>query len=163
MTGKREGNKPLTQQAVFRIGLILITVLVVFAFVRQSQVPASFGQYGRFRGDSISEAASKKIIFAGSSKDCSGCHQQVIAATSRGKHGDMDCQSCHGPAARHLDNPGVWSPVVKGDEELCASCHRQIAGRTKKQVATVKPLLHSGGMECTGCHDPHEPWSRLGG
>lgn len=154
---------PITQQATFRIGMILISVLVMFFFARQMFIPASYGEYGRYRGDSIGEAAAREPSFAGSSKDCGECHRDVFNFTASGEHKGMDCQSCHGPAAKHMQNPAAWSPKVKGNEELCASCHRKIAGRVDGQIATVKPLMHSGGVDCVRCHDPHRPWAKLGG
>lgn len=163
MTVRREGGSPITGQALFRIGIILITALVIFAFARQIMIPESFGQYGRYRGDSISENASRKVNFAGSSTDCGGCHQEVVKAVAGASHSGMDCQSCHGPAAKHLSQPGTWSPRVEGSAELCGSCHRTIAGRADGKIATVKPLMHSGGVTCTRCHDPHRPWAKLGG
>lgn len=163
MTGNGEGGSKLTQQAVFRIGIILISALVIFAFVRQLFIPASFGQYGRYRGDSISEVAAKEVNYAGSNNDCGECHRKVFNAVALGEHSSMNCQTCHGPAAKHLKKPAAWSPVVKGTAEACAACHKKIAGRLDERIATVKPLLHSGGVDCVRCHNPHQPWAKLGG
>lgn len=160
---RKEDESPITQQAIFRIGVILISVVVIFLFARQMMIPDSFGQYGRYRGDNINENASRQVSFAGSSKDCAGCHREVYRAVAGASHSGMDCQSCHGPAAKHISKPGAWSLRVEGSAELCGSCHRTIAGRADGKIATVKPLMHSGGVTCTRCHDPHRPWAKLGG
>lgn len=164
MTEKRTNEKgPITQHALFRIGVILISVLVLFAFAKEMAIPASFGEYGRYRGDSIGETAAKAPSFAGSSKDCGECHRDIYSYVSEAEHKGLDCQSCHGPAAKHVQKPSALSPKVIGNEELCAACHRKIAGRVDGLIATVKPMMHSGGVDCVRCHDPHRPWAKLGG
>ncbi|MFZ5640308.1 MAG: cytochrome c3 family protein [Bacillota bacterium] len=161
--GSREGGRPFYEQAVFRVGVILVSALLGFLFVRQLMIPDSFGQYGRYRGDSLGEAAALAVNYAGGSGDCGECHRQVFNRTAQGEHGGLDCQSCHGPAAKHVKKPAAWSPVVKADAELCAACHRQITGRLDEKIAAVKPLMHSGGLDCGRCHDPHRPRAGLGG
>ncbi|HWJ03087.1 MAG TPA: hypothetical protein VNU93_05365, partial [Verrucomicrobiae bacterium] len=63
----------------------------------------------------------------------------------------------------HVSKPTASSLKIIGIPELCGSCHRQIAGRQDGKIATVRPLMHSGGVTCTRCHDPHRPWAKLGG
>ncbi|MDA8234673.1 MAG: hypothetical protein M0Z31_07755 [Clostridia bacterium] len=158
----REDEKVFTQQAVVRVGLILASVLVVFFFARWLVTPESFGQYGRYRGDSIGEAAAREVSFAGDNTACKACHQEVFLAVSRNEHGKLNCQSCHGPAAKHANDTALEMPKVTGNAELCGPCHMETAGRNKR-VATVKLQLHSGGVECTRCHDPHRPYGKLRG
>ncbi len=156
VTIRQEDGNP-SAQAVFRIGVILVLAVVIFVIVRQMMIPASFGQYGRYRGNSISENASLNAAYAGSSNDCGECHQQEFMALAQAQHREIDCQSCHGPAAKHVSKPAVTSPIVQETAELCNSCHRQIAGRQDGKIVTVRPLLHSGGVNCTRCHNPHRP------
>lgn len=163
MIRKIEGRGPFTQQAVFRVGIILATIIVVFGFLKWLAVPSTFGQYGRYRGDSISEATSLPINFAGGNQACGKCHQKDLNYISQGEHGTMDCQSCHGPAVEHIKNPAAGYTKVKGTAEFCGACHQKIAGRSKQDIATVTLQIHSGGVECVKCHDPHQPWARLGG
>ncbi len=155
---------PFSQRAVVRVGFLLLCVLVIFAFVRQLMIPESFGEYGRYRGASVGEVAGRDINFAGGgNKNCESCHPGNVQALAQGEHKSLDCQSCHGPAAKHLKNPAARDLAVKGDAELCGACHRDIAGRSKERIATVKLQMHSGGVECARCHDPHQPWAKLGG
>ena len=164
MAEKREGKGTFTQQAVVRIGFILICIVVAFAFVRQLFVPASFGEFGRYRGASVSEVASRSITYAGGGNNvCAQCHQDKVQALSQAQHGTMDCQTCHGPAAKHIKKPADQSLAIQGSVELCGACHRDIAGRTDGQIATVRLEMHSGGVDCIRCHDPHQPWAKLGG
>jgi 2',3'-cyclic-nucleotide 2'-phosphodiesterase (5'-nucleotidase family) len=60
--------------------------------------------------------------------ECVGCH--VVAYKKPGGFVDMNatptladvqCESCHGPGARHLANPGA--PYGKAGKQSCAPCH----------------------------------------
>ena len=159
--GDKEPKIPLAKQAVFRVGLALFIVIVLFAIAMQLAIPDSFGEYGRFRGDSIAENVSQDAIFASGNEACATCHSGVSQVVSSANHGQMDCQTCHGPAAAHTKNPGSVQPKVEQPTELCIGCHAETQGRL--ELATVKPELHSGGLDCLKCHNPHEPWAKIRG
>ncbi len=163
MDKKTGGESPFFQRAYVRVGLLLLTVLIIFGTVRQLSIPPSFGEYGRYRGDSIGENVAKKVNFALGNDDCKKCHLNLFQIISQAEHKGLNCQSCHGPAANHVSNPASGTPKVIGNEELCGSCHRQIAGRTKEMITMVMPLWHSGGVECAKCHNPHQPREAIGG
>lgn len=153
-------KKNYFDQAVVRVGLLLIIVLVIFAIVRLAFIPDSFGQYGRYRGDSIQENVNIQASFAEGTGACAKCHDNVLSALRSAQHAKIDCQTCHGPGENHRSNPKGFSLRIKGDKSLCATCHSTIAGRKDKGIATVDPVMHSGGVICTKCHNPHQP---LGG
>lgn len=164
MARKEESSVPFSQRPVVRIGTILFVLVVVFAFVRQLAIPASFGEFGRYRGADVSEVASRDINFAGGgNSECGQCHQDKLQALSKGEHSSLNCQTCHGPAAKHVKKPDEQSPKVAGSAELCGACHKDIAGRDGQQIKTVQLQTHSGGLECAECHNPHNPLSMLGG
>lgn len=154
----------LTQKAVFRVSFLLLCAVVIFGLVRTLLVPVSFGEYGRYRGDSITEVASREVNFAGGGNDtCGKCHQDHYLALTQAEHKQLNCQTCHGPGAKHAAKAGSQSLAVKGDAGLCGACHQETTGRVTQQIATVKLQMHSGGVECGRCHDPHRPWAKLGG
>lgn len=157
-----EPKIPRTRQAVFRIGLTLITVIALFAFARQMAIPATFGEYGRYRGDSIAENVNHEVNFASSGAICAGCHKDAFQVVSSANHGKMDCQTCHGPAAKHTENPGSGQPRIEKATALCLSCHSETQGRAG-QLATIKPQSHNTGLDCTQCHVPHSPWAKIRG
>lgn len=147
-------------QASIRVGLLLFIVLVIFGIVRQLSVPESFGQYGGYRGDSIQENINVQVSFAEGIGTCAKCHDNIINELSSAQHAKIDCQTCHGPGEKHKDSPKRFPLKISGDKDLCAACHSTIAGRQGKDIATVDPVMHSGGVICTKCHNPHQP---LGG
>ncbi|MHB1405914.1 MAG: cytochrome c3 family protein [Desulfitobacteriaceae bacterium] len=153
-----------SQHAVFRAGVTVLFILLVFAIFGYMSVPKSFGQYGYYRGDNVTEWVSMDLSYAPPGNTvCSKCHEQVVQATSQAEHNKLNCQSCHGPLMAHVRKPAESHPAVAGNAELCGTCHRELVGRTKEQIASVKVGEHSGGLDCTRCHDPHQPWSKIGG
>ena len=52
---------------------------------------------------------------------------------------DVGCQSCHGPGARHADDP-TQAVVVRNDTEACAPCHSRRAPLTDRGILT-EPLF----------------------
>lgn len=154
------GKRTILNQAFFRVGLLLIIVLIIFFSAMQLFIPQSFGQYGGYRGDSIRENANFEISFAEGTGACAKCHNNTISELGSAQHANIDCQTCHGPGEKHKNSPKSFSLKISGDKNLCASCHSTIAGRQGKEIATVNPVMHSGGVICTKCHDPHQP---LGG
>lgn len=164
MAGKIKETGGFTQKAVVRVGLLLSVVVVLFAFGRQMAIPSSYGEYGRYRGNNVSEVVSKSANYAGGgSATCRDCHQSQYQAVIQKEHGGFDCQTCHGPAANHVKKPKEFSPKVEADAELCGSCHRQITGRDDAKIATIRIDSHSGGVACGRCHNPHQPRAGLGG
>lgn len=163
MTGRTQGRANLLQKPVFRVGLILIGVLVLFVIAQQLSIPKSFGQYGYFRGDNVSEWASQEGNYASGNQVCEKCHQVVVQGLSQGEHGGLDCQSCHGPALKHVQKPAASKLKVAGTAEVCGICHRKLAGRSGEQIRTIELGIHNGGVACIRCHNAHQPWAQLGG
>lgn len=163
MAKEREGGFRFTQSALFRIGLLLGLVLVIFAFVRTTAVPASFGEYGRYRGDNIAENINKEVGFTKDNSVCGKCHQNEFQTLAGNEHQGLNCESCHGPGTRHTQQPAAVSLKITETAELCSSCHAKIAARSEDKIATVIPFMHSGGGDCAMCHNPHKPWGKIGG
>ena len=144
--------------AGFRATILVILIVICFFVAKQFAKPKSFGEFGFYRGDNVAEWIAMEQNYAPpGNKTCSKCHDQIVQLTSLAEHGKLDCQSCHGPLMAHVLKPTVSHPKVAGNAELCGTCHKEIVGRTKDQIATVKVGEHSGGLDCVRCHDPHQP------
>lgn len=163
MAEERGGGFKFTQSALFRIGVLLGLVLVIFAFVRTAAVPASFGEYGRYRGDNIEENINKEVGFTKDNSVCGTCHQSEIQVLAGAEHKGLNCESCHGPGSKHTAQPAAVSLKIEESVEICSSCHAQIAARPEDKIATVRPMMHSGGGDCVLCHNPHRPSAKIGG
>jgi len=145
---------------LFRLAAVFIVGCLLFLGMRQFLVPKSFGQYGHYRGAAIGEIASRPVNFAGH-QACEGCHADVLEKKKVGRHVQVNCEACHGPLAKHADDPSV-QPVKLDTAVLCVRCHEANAAKPKgfPQVASAD---HSTGLPCDTCHQPHSPAIIAGG
>jgi len=146
---------------LFRVAAVFLVGFVLFLIVRGVLVPRSFGQYGHYRGNAIGEIAALPISYAGH-QVCEGCHTDVADLKSKGVHKGVSCESCHGPLAKHADDPASVQPVKLDTAKLCVRCHEANLAKPKNfpQVASGD---HSGGAPCDSCHQPHSPALTGGG
>jgi Cytochrome c7 and related cytochrome c len=145
---------------LFRLAAVFMVGILVFLGMRAFLVPKSFGQYGHYRGNAITEIAARPVNFAGH-QTCESCHADVLDKKKDGRHARVNCEACHGPLAKHADDPSV--PPAKLDTAvLCVRCHEANAAKPKgfPQVASAD---HSAGLPCDTCHQPHSPAITAGG
>ena len=96
---------------------------------------------------------------------CAECHEaqtKSLAGTQHGKQAfknlsTQGCQSCHGPAAKHLEDPGNadFQPTLKklSPVDLAARCQQCHAGGDH---FFWKGGRHAArGVTCTDCHSVH--------
>lgn len=140
---------------LFRLALVMAIAAVALVLMRAAVVPHSFGQYGHYRGDAVSEIAARPIAFAGH-QACEGCHTDVVEQKKLGKHGVLSCEVCHGALSRHADDPTSVAPPKLDTAVICARCHEANSAKPKAfpQVVTAD---HSSGIACDICHQPHKP------
>jgi len=155
MTRFKDAEHLFRLAAVFLVGVIALLVL------RSFLVPRSFGQYGHYRGKAIAETAALPVSYAGH-QVCEGCHTDVLDLKSKGVHKGVACESCHGPLAKHADDPASVQPAKLDIAKLCVRCHEANIAKPKNfpQVASEE---HSGGAACNSCHQPHSPAMIAGG
>jgi hypothetical protein len=53
----------------------------------------------------MTEIAARPVNFAGH-QACEDCHTDVLEKKKSGKHVHVNCEACHGPLAKHVDDPG---------------------------------------------------------
>lgn len=140
---------------LIRPALVFVAGLLVFLLLRQAVVPASFGQYGHYRGAALEEIRNAPAHFAGEAV-CAACHPGEAATKAKGKHRTVHCEACHGAAASHAEDPEKHKPARVEIGKLCVRCHEADAAKPAwfKQVRSRE---HSGGASCEACHQPHSP------
>jgi uncharacterized CHY-type Zn-finger protein len=146
---------------LFRFAGLFVLAFLVFLVVRQYVVPKSFGQYGHYRGAAIGEIAAHPVKYAGHDS-CETCHADVLDVKKAGKHAHVNCEACHGPLAKHADDPASVTPVLPDTAVLCARCHTASAAKPKG-FPQVAPEDHSTGLSCQTCHKLHSPGMEAGG
>jgi hypothetical protein len=140
---------------------LFLGIVTAYSIARYFLTPASFGEYGWYRGDALGELAAREPVFAGK-KSCEECHSEQVQKLSKFEHKGLACEGCHGPLQAHADNPDV-QPDKRSHYGACVRCHEANPSRPKwhKQIVSkthyadskpgAKPSL------CTECHVPHAP------
>jgi uncharacterized CHY-type Zn-finger protein len=146
---------------LFRFAGIFVFLFIVFLIVRGYVVPKSFGKYGHYRANAITDIAAHPIKFAGH-QTCESCHVDVLDVKKAGKHAHVNCEACHGALAKHAEDPTSVVPVKPDTAVLCVRCHEKSVARPKDfpQVASAD---HANGIPCQTCHNPHNPMPGAGG
>lgn len=148
-------NKLKDAGHLFRFAALFVLAFLVFLVVRHFVVPKTFGEYGHYRGAAIGEIAARPVHFAGHAA-CEACHSDIADTKHAGKHVTVNCEACHGPLARHADDPTSVDPGKPDTAVLCVRCHAASAARPK-DFPQVVAADHSNGMPCQTCHNPHSP------
>lgn len=140
---------------LIRVAALFVAAMAVFLVARRIVVPATFGEYGHFRGAALAELRTRPISFAGRST-CEMCHDDQLKVLAGSKHKGVACEACHGPQAKHADDPEGVKPILPDTKVLCARCHEANAAKPTKFPQVISKD-HSGGEACNGCHQPHSP------
>ena len=139
---------------LFRIFLLVVGIVVSYAIARYFLTPASFGEYGWYRGAALAEVAAQDRVYAGK-KACDECHSDEYQKLMKYEHKSVACESCHGPGQAHADDPRPDN-IEKSTFATCLRCHEANPSRPQwhKQVRSRD---HYTGSKCTECHVPHAP------
>jgi len=141
---------------ILRLVILTATVVVTYGLGRVLMTPATYGDYGAYRGAAIGEIASANPVFSGM-KACDECHSEVLEKLAAFKHQTLSCESCHGPSREHANDPDINPPKVKFADGDCLRCHQPSPSRPL-WLKQVDPIDHYRGKEqCTDCHLPHSP------
>jgi DmsE family decaheme c-type cytochrome len=92
---------------------------------------------------------------------CANCHGAYAKSFAENVHRGDGCESCHGPASRHVETrgkePGLIYSFKQGNPavlaETCARCHEQ---NTCAEGARWRTSKHANrGVTCVSCHRAH--------
>jgi hypothetical protein len=136
------------------VRLVLLTLAIVGSYLiaRAVLTPASFGEFGWYRGEALVELRSRPPVYAGK-QACDECHSDELQKLAKFEHKTLSCEACHGVSREHAENPDILPVKLTGSH--CIRCHEANPSRPKwfKQIV-VKD--HYPG-KCTECHVPHQP------
>jgi DmsE family decaheme c-type cytochrome len=92
---------------------------------------------------------------------CATCHEDAVKgfgsthharALAQGKAEANQCESCHGPRSKHVENPGdelAFDKLTTPQQSaVCLQCHQ---GGTR--MGWKAGAHHRGDVSCTSCHD----------
>lgn len=151
------------QMHIFRPLLVVLAVVGVILLVRNFVVPAEFGahergyMYGWHNKADEERWKGFKIKFQGT-EYCKDCHDKNYDSIKQSPHRIIECENCHGPAADHPGDPPKL--VIDRKRALCLRCHAFLDYPTSNRrgiKGLPDPEGHNPGIECSSCHNPHDP------
>ena len=137
-----------------RLSVLAIVAIVLFVPVRNLLVPADFGEYGHYRASALEEAAAQELHYAGH-EICNDCHDDIVDTKYSGYHRTVACETCHGPAAAHIDDSDVELAAPR-ERGFCPMCHEYLASRPTG-FPQIVAASHNPLRPCISCHNPHDP------
>ena len=134
--------------------LVLLTLAIVGSYMvaRVFLTPATFGQYGWYRGAALEELAARTPVYA-DKKACDECHSDILHKLAGDAHKTLSCEACHGVSRTHADDPDILPVKLTGSH--CIRCHEANPSRPAWFKQIVVKDHYSG--KCTECHIPHQP------
>ncbi len=140
---------------LIQLGVIFAVVVVAVFLLRKQFIPASFGELGHYRTAAVASNAALEPRYAGW-QECAICHFDQVEIKNKSYHRTVSCETCHGPASGHANDPIELSPVVPEGRKPCLACHGYLASRPTG-FAQIIEERHNPVRACVGCHDPHDP------
>lgn len=142
-------------EQVARLGLVIGVLLVLVLALRFIVLPPSFFSARPHQVATIEREMAKPLHHAGVAA-CRTCHAEQYEAKYDGKHRDVACENCHGPAIEHASDVDAAVPPKPREREACLDCHGYDASRPNG-FPQVDPQAHNPRKRCIVCHDPHDP------
>ena len=137
---------------------LLVVFILIFLIARHFLVPESFGKYGHYRANSMDEIAALPINYAGK-EDCIACHDKEATMLASDVHSALACEVCHGPGAKHADDPESNKLMKPGTRKDCGKCHSINPARRIEVIDQIDIKAHHPEREnCIDCHNPHAVW-----
>lgn len=146
---------PGIPRQVFSLGILVVIGVAALVTARIVLVPHSFGKYGHYRADAVTEISQKPVKYAGI-KACAECHDDIYQTKQASNHKGLSCEVCHGPAAAHMEAPDETKPRIPRERDFCVKCHGYNPSRPTGFPQIIADN-HNPGKACITCHSPHSP------
>lgn len=138
-----------------RLLIIFAVIAAVFVTLRWVARPQSFGEYGHYRGDALSEAIQREPAYV-PREQCKECHNEEAAKNAAGPHQKTSCQTCHGSGREHCAEPDTKNIQRPEARAFCIRCHQELQARPAN-FPQIDVADHAGDETCASCHDVHDP------
>lgn len=139
--------------ALWRVLTVFAVVIAGALFIR-SMLPPAMTDHSAHIASTIARESARPIRHAGS-EVCAGCHEESERKKS-GYHKNLSCETCHGPAKEHSENPTEIKPNLPRLREFCVTCHAYNSAKPTG-FPQIIPAAHNPLKACIACHNPHDP------
>ncbi|MCW8893071.1 MAG: cytochrome c3 family protein [Deltaproteobacteria bacterium] len=147
---------------VWRPLFVVIGLVILILLFRSFYVPDDFGSqergytFGYHRLGNEQEWKDYPAKYRGS-QYCSDCHAENSESLSTSGHAMIPCENCHGAAFNHPEDPEALT--IDRSRELCLRCHSELymPSSGRNDIPGIDPDQHNTGLECSECHNPHNP------
>jgi hypothetical protein len=140
---------------VSHLFVLFIIFMALFIFGRQLLTPKTFGEYGHYRAAAVELNKQDSLKYAGSYA-CVECHDDIVEMKQKYLHKNLSCETCHGPAFAHTQDPDENGISAPRDRGYCLLCHGYNPSRPTG-FPQVDALTHNPLKSCMVCHDAHAP------
>lgn len=142
-------------EQVIRLGTVAFLLLTAVLLLRFVVLPASFFSSKPHQAAAVVREAAKPVRYAGVAV-CRQCHSDEFELKSAGYHRNLACETCHGAASAHANDPSSTKPPAPRDRKFCPVCHGYDPSRPTG-FPQINPAVHNPIKPCITCHDPHDP------
>jgi hypothetical protein len=142
-------------EQVTRLGIVIAVIVAVVLLLRLVILPEKLFSARPHQAAAVAREMAKPLRHAGVAV-CRECHAEQFELKYGGKHRNIGCENCHGPAASHAADENAAKPPLPRDREACLACHGYDPSRPNG-FPQVDPLEHRPRKKCISCHDPHDP------
>ena len=147
--------KPRIPEQATRLFFFLVVVIALLVSARSFLIPDDFGEFGHYRASAVEQEIANEIRFAGSAV-CADCHDDFVEIKAGGFHRNVSCETCHGPAAAHVEDDEAIDLRLPRGRTYCPVCHEYLPSRPTGFPQIVSDS-HNPLKPCIQCHQPHDP------
>ncbi len=142
-------------EQIRRLAIVFVIVIGGTLVLRYLILPPSLIETRLHQESTIEREVAKQVKFAGAVV-CGGCHEDIATVKGKGFHKSLSCESCHGPAAMHTEDPMTVKPFAPRQRKFCPLCHAYDASRPTG-FPQINLTIHNPLKPCITCHNPHHP------
>jgi hypothetical protein len=142
-------------EQVSRLAIVFGALAVMVLALRFVVIPRAYFSSAIHQAQTVRREASRTLVYAGMTV-CQECHSDVYETKLSGYHRNLSCETCHGPSAKHVENPEAVKPPAPRDRTFCPVCHAYDPARPTG-FPQINPESHNPGVPCFSCHNPHDP------
>ena len=141
--------------ALVRLLVVFLGLAILGAFVVIVLIPTRLKDVKMQWAESIKAEQAKPVKYAGFHA-CAECHDRLYEKKKTGFHKDLSCETCHGPAKAHTEDPDKVKPAIPQERSYCPLCHAYNPSRPRG-FPQINPVAHNPLKPCSSCHNPHDP------